>query len=55
MEDTPKATYWACWWKATWGLFIFGSILGYLNNRAEDLAVVIGPGLFTPNNGVRHQ
>ena len=47
MENAPQVSNWACWWKATWGLFIIGSILGYLNNRAEDLAVVIGPGLFT--------
>ena len=47
MENTPQVSNWACWWKATWGLFIIGSILGYLNNRDEDLAVVIGPGLFT--------
>lgn len=47
MEDTPKVTYTACWWKTTCGLFLLGGILGYLNNRDEDLALAIGPGLFT--------
>ncbi len=47
MEDTPKVTYTACGWKATWGLFLLGGILGYLNKRDEHLALAMGLGLFT--------
>jgi hypothetical protein len=38
MENAPKVTYWACWWKATWVLFLIGCVLGYLNGRGEGLA-----------------
>jgi len=53
MEDTTKVTYRACRWNATWGLFLLGGILGYLNNRDEDLALAMGAGLMlAPLNGL---
>ena len=45
MENTPKVTYWACWWKATWVLFLLGCLLGYLNAGESGLATAIGAGL----------
>jgi hypothetical protein len=45
METAPRITYWACWWKATWVLFLIGCVLGYLNSREAGLATAIGAGL----------
>ncbi len=45
MENVPKVTYLACWWKATWILFLLGCVLGFLNAGEAGLATAIGVGL----------
>jgi hypothetical protein len=45
MENTPKITYWACWWRATWVLFLIGCALGFLSAGGQGLAVSMGAGL----------
>jgi hypothetical protein len=45
MESSPKVTYWDCWWKATWVLFLLGCLLGYLNNGETGFARAIGVGV----------
>jgi hypothetical protein len=45
MDNAPKVTYWACWWRATWVLFLIGCVLGYLNAGESGLATAIGGGL----------
>ena len=44
MENAPKVTYWACWWKATWVLFLIGCVLGYLNGRGEPGSLIVSYG-----------
>ena len=46
METAPKVTYWACWWRATWVLFLLGCLLGYGNNGEAGLARAVGAGIF---------
>ena len=45
MENAPKVTYRACWWRATWVLFLLGCLLGYGNNGEAGLARAIGGGI----------
>ena len=45
MENTPKVTYWACWWRATWVLFVAYCVLGFLAAGSEGLARAMGGGL----------
>jgi hypothetical protein len=45
MENAPKVTYWACWWHATWVLFLIGCVLGFLSAGEAGLATAIGAGL----------
>ena len=45
MQETPKLSYWACWWKATWVLFLLGCLLGFLNAGESGLAMAMGAGL----------
>ena len=45
MEETPKVTYWACWWKATWILFLIGCVLGCLKAGPHGLGYAMGQGL----------
>jgi hypothetical protein len=47
MESSPKVTYWACWWRATWVLYLIACVMGYLNARGEGLAWAMGAGLIT--------
>lgn len=42
----PQVTYWACWWKATWVLFLIGCTLGFLSGGGGGLGYAIGVGLF---------
>ncbi len=46
MENAPKVTYWACWWKASWALFLIGCTLGFLSGGGGGLGYAIGVGLF---------
>lgn len=46
MENTPKVTYWACWWQATWVIFLLICVLGFLSGGEHGLAFAIGGGLF---------
>ena len=45
MENTTKVTYWACWWRATWVLFLANCVLGYLSGGEAGLAYSVGTGL----------
>lgn len=45
MEDASKPTYWACWWRTTWVLFLLGCLLGYANNGEAGFARAIGRGI----------
>ncbi len=45
MEDTAKVTYWACWWRATWVLFLASCVLGYLSGGEAGFAYSVGAGL----------
>ncbi len=47
MESSPKVTYWSCWWRATWVLYLIACVMGYLNARGEGLAWAMGAGLIT--------
>ena len=45
MQETPKLSYWACWWKATWVLLLLGCLLGFFNAGESGLAMAMGAGL----------
>ena len=45
MEEAPKVTYWACWWKATWIIYLLVCVLGFLSGGEGGLAYAIGGGL----------
>ena len=45
MENTPKVTYWACWWRATLVIYLIGCVMGFLSYGETGLAVGIGAGL----------
>lgn len=45
MENTPKVTYWACWWRATWIIYLIGCVFGFHSYGEAGLAVAIGAGL----------
>ena len=45
MDNTQKVTYWACWWKATWILFLIGCVMGLLGGGAGGLGYAIGAGI----------
>ena len=47
METSPKVTYWSCWWRATWVLYLIACVMGYLSARGEGLAAAMGAGLIT--------
>ncbi len=47
MEPSPKVTYWSCWWRATWVLYLIACVMGYLNARGEGLAWAMEAGLIT--------
>jgi hypothetical protein len=44
-ESQTKPTYWACWWRATWIIFIARALLGFLSMGEAGLATGIGSGL----------
>ncbi len=41
----PKVTYWACWWKATWIIYLLVCVLGFLSGGEGGLAYAVGGGL----------
>ena len=45
MENTPKVTYWACWWRATWVISLIGCVMGFLSGGGGGLGYAIGAGL----------
>ena len=46
MRDTPSGvTYWQCWWKATWIIFLVRCLLGFLNGGEHGFAVALGGAL----------
>jgi hypothetical protein len=45
MENAPKVTYWACWWRATWIIYLLGCVFGFLGYGEAGLAVGLGAGL----------
>ena len=46
MSDNPAGvTYWQCWWKATWIIFLVRCVLGYLNGGEHGFAVALGGAL----------
>ena len=45
MENAPKVTYWACWWKATWVLYLIGCAIGLLSAGGFGLGSAIGSGI----------
>jgi hypothetical protein len=46
MTDSQlKPTYWACWWRATWIIFILRALFGFLSQGEAGLAAGIGSGL----------
>ena len=45
MENTPKVTYWACWWRATWVIYLIGCVMGFLSGGGGGLGYAIGAGL----------
>ena len=45
MENAPKITYWACWWKATWVLYLIGCVLGFLVAGPFGFGYALGAGL----------
>ena len=47
MQSSQKVTYWSCWWRATWVLYLIACVMGYLNARGEGLAWAMGAGLIT--------
>lgn len=46
MSDNPSGvTYWQCWWKATWIIFLVRCLLGFLNGGASGFAYALGGAL----------
>ena len=46
MSDNPSGvTYWQCWWKATWIIFLVRCVLGFLNGGESGLAYALGGAL----------
>jgi hypothetical protein len=48
MHETPsepRVTYWQCWWKATWIIFLVRCALGFLSGGAHGFAVALGAAL----------
>ncbi len=54
MSDTPAGvTYWQCWWKATWIIFLVRCVLGFLNGGESGLAYALGGALvLAPRSGL---
>jgi hypothetical protein len=44
-EPQTKITYWACWWRATWVIFVIRALFGFLSQGEAGLAGGIGSGL----------
>ena len=46
MSDNPSGvTYWQCWWKATWIIFLVRCLLGLLNGGESGFAYALGGAL----------
>lgn len=46
MSNNPGVvTYWQCWWKATWIIFLVRCLLGFLNGGERGFAVALGSAL----------
>jgi hypothetical protein len=46
MSETPSGvTYWQCWWKATWIIFLVRCALGFLSGGERGLAAAFGAAL----------
>ena len=43
--DSKAITYWQCWWKATWIIFLVRCVLGFLNGGESGLAYALGGAL----------
>jgi hypothetical protein len=54
MRETPSGvTYWQCWWKATWIIFLVRCLLGFLNGGERGLAYAMGGALIlAPTSGL---
>lgn len=44
-ENPTGVTYWQCWWKATWIIFLVRGLLGFLNGGEHGFAVALGGAL----------
>jgi len=44
-DSQPKVTYLACWWRATWIVFLIKIIFGFLSQGPEGFYRGIGAGL----------
>jgi hypothetical protein len=40
--DGSQVTYWQCWWKATWIIFLVRCALGFLSGGGNGLAAAMG-------------
>jgi hypothetical protein len=43
--ETNKVTYWACWWRATWVIFVIKCVIGFLSQGGYGLGYAIGSGV----------
>jgi len=43
--DGSQVTYWQCWWKATWIIFLVRCSLGFLSGGERGLAAAFGAAL----------
>ena len=41
----PRLTFWQCWWKATWIIFLVRCALGFLSGGEHGFAVALGAAL----------
>lgn len=40
--DGSQVTYWQCWWKATWIIYLVRCALGYLSGGERGFAYALG-------------
>ena len=45
MDNATKVTYWACWWRATWVIYLIVCLMGFLSGGEAGLAYAVGGGL----------
>ena len=38
MENAPKVTYWACWWRATWVIYLIVCLMGFAGFETQPWA-----------------